>query len=107
MPNSGNPPDEQQSKDVTLAVMLAKIEVRLDQFIQVLDEYRKDKEEQWLLLRQLQQDHVAFMEWRRQMERDRTAEQALRARSPNWVSIVSVIVALASFAVAAGIIGTR
>lgn len=84
----------------TVAVMLGKIEVRLDQIFKILDLDTGEKVEIWSRLRELERVTVAHSEWQKQCE-------ATRGRSPNWTSIVMMVVSLVTLSATIGIVGMR
>lgn len=92
-PDPSRPDDD----DRLSAVMLGKIEVRLDQLLCLVAEQKVWFDEVWTRLRELELAKAQSEEWRRTME----------ARRPNWWVIVSMIFGILGFAAAVGIIGTK
>lgn len=90
----------EEGDSITTAVMLGKIEVRLDQVLMGQEEHRRSFEETWTRLRSLEEEQAASRAWRATIDME-------RSRRPGWWSVVSTLVGVAGFLLAAGVIGAR
>jgi hypothetical protein len=87
----------EQDDGITTAVMLGKIEVRLDQVLCILAEHGRSFDEAWSRLRKVEEEQAANRQWRASVD----------ARRAPWWTIVSTIIGVAGFLLAAGLIGAR
>lgn len=87
---------EDEVNVITFAVMFGKIEERLSQVLDALKQF----DEVWERLRRVENEQARQCEFLKAIENE-------RARRPSWTTVVSVIIALISLALAAGVIGEK